>query len=308
MHSAHSRSGRRVSVRVGRRLLLIVCLTNCGLGCGGERRAPDSVPTAARRVAALTCSAVDVFGVLGAMDAVVAVEEDCPLPEAAGKFRIRNDDLAGRNRAFNVEALLGVSPDAVVAKRDLAPALEPLHVRLVWSPAPPVIDAVPEYVMSLARLVGKEDAGRAACATFAEDMARVRARCEGLRRVRVYYESTDAGRSAGRQSVAHAMIELCGGLNIAGDLLKGDVRLSTEAIVRADPEVIVLGPFAESETAVAGRAGFDRTTAVRRGRLYRIPKENRRMLLTTPRAPAAAEQMLLPWLDEARGAATGAPR
>jgi ABC-type hemin transport system substrate-binding protein len=114
------------------------------------------------------------------MDAVVAVEEDCPLPEAAGKFRIRNDDLAGRNRAFNVEALLGVSPDAVVAKRDLAAALEPLHVRLVWSPAPPVIDAVPDYVMSLARLVGKEDAGRAACATFAADMARVRSRCEGL--------------------------------------------------------------------------------------------------------------------------------
>ena len=135
--------------------------------------------------------------------------------------------------------------------------------------------------------------------------ASLRARTAKLPRVSVYYEGTGVGGTVGSRSIIHAMIELAGGHSIGGDVPKALVSMTPEAIFAADPDVIVLGAFADTVDVVKTRPGWDRLRAVREGRVFQIPVERRAVTLGTPRCVDACESMLLPWLHPELAAPTG---
>lgn len=248
-----------------------------------------------RRIVALTCNATDVLTVLGALDRVIAVEEDCPAPGTEDKIKIRNDDRAGKAKALNVEAILALRPDLVIAKSSLRELLAPLGVRVLWSPPALNLETMPDFVREVARVIGEAERGERVLACMRVKMDALRLATRGVQRVRVYYEGTGLGRSAGRRSVMHAMIELAGGRNVAEDVDRPGVVLTNEAILAADPEVIVLSPFADPTEEIVRRPGWENLSAVRSGRVHRIPLERRYVMLSTPRCVDGCEEFLLPW-------------
>jgi iron complex transport system substrate-binding protein len=112
----------------------------------------------------------------------------------------------------------------------------------------------------------------------------------------VYYEAGKPGRTAGRGTVVDDMIRLAGGVNVAGEAPLANPVLSSEAIVAADPEVIVLSPWSDSPEEVAQRPGWDRTTAVRTGRVHRVPERERALQYPSPACVEGCASMLVPWL------------
>lgn len=260
---------------------------------GADSRAPVAPP---QRIAALTCAAVDVLDALGALDRVVAVEEDCPAPGTDGKLKIRNDDLAGRRGAFNLESLLDARPDAIVAKPDLRPALRDLPVRTLWAPTGGRYEDVEPFTLEVGALIGDVEGARRLIADMRERERAIRASTAALPRTRVYFESAAAGATSGARSVIDAMIRLAGGANLAGAEDSAGTTVSAESVLAFDPEVIVLGPFAEPEAVVAARPGWSRLTAVRTGRIHRLPAEDRRVLLASPRCVDGCAKFLVPWL------------
>jgi iron complex transport system substrate-binding protein len=287
-------------MRLAAALLVLVCATAAAGGCSpaSERSSAPPGPAAAipSRIVVLSCGAVDVLTALGELDRVVAVEEDCPAPGTEGKVKIRNDDHPGQVHIVNVESVLALHPDAVIAKDELRPALEGRGVRVVWSPDSVNMDNLAGFVADVGALVGAKDRAAALLGTMRAKEDSIRARAAGLPRVRVYFETTGLGRTVGRGHVMDQMIALAGGTNIAGEDPKANVVLNAEAILAADPDVIVLGAFADKPEEVLARPGWSRLAAVRNGRVHQVPLERRYVTLGTPRCVDGCEEMLLPWL------------
>jgi iron complex transport system substrate-binding protein len=253
----------------------------------------------------LNCSATDVLVALEAMDRVIAVEEDCPSCGTEGKILIRNDDHMGKSKPLSVEAVLALRPDAVLTRPSLHDLFASCGVRVLSTAVRADLTTLPEYVRAIAAMVGKEAQGELVLRTMQERQAAIQARCAGLAKVSVYYETTGLGQTAGRRSVVHAMLELAGGVNLGADIEGNGGRLSNEAIVAADPEVILLSPFADPTEAVVQRPGWRTLRAVRAGRVHRVPLEHRYLGLASPRCVDACATYLVPWLHPELAAATG---
>lgn len=287
---------------LSRRLLgaLALLATSCG---APESPLPADGP--ARRVVCLVCAATDVFAALGALDRLVGIEEDCPCEGTDAIFKVRNEDHPGKVTALNVESVLALRPDAVLAKPDLRPALEHRGLRVVYTADALTWETIPDLVGKVGGLLGRvADANALLDAMHAKEAA-LRARTAGLARVSVYYEANGIGGSVGSRSIVHAMIELAGGRSIAGDVAKPTVALTPEVIFAADPDVIVLGPFTDAPDVVRARPGWERLRAVRSGRVHQIPVARRVVTLATPRCVEGCESMLLPWLHPELGSGTG---
>ncbi len=271
----------------------------------GERApaAPGTGP--AHRIVSLTCAGTDVFAALGALDRVVAVEEDCPCEGTERIEKVRNEDHPGKVTAINVESVLALRPDAVLAKPDLRAAFEGRGLRVVYTLPEITYENVPDLVRKVGDLLGRPTDAEALLDRMRTKEAALRARTRDLPRVSVYYEGTGVGGSVGSKSIIHAMIGLAGGRSIAGDVARPSVSLTPEAIFAADPDVIVLGAFADAPEVVKARPGWDRLRAVRTGRVFQIPVARRAVGLGTPRCVDGCEEMLLPWLHPEAASAPG---
>ncbi len=272
--------------------------------CGApEAPVTDSGP--ARRVVCLTCAGTDVFAALGALDRLVAIEEDCPCEGTDAIAKVRNEDHPGKVTALNVESVLAMRPDAVLAKPDLRPALDGRGLRVVYTLPAITYENIPDLVGKIGALLDRRADADALLERMRAKAEALRARTQGLPRVTVYYEVSGVGGSVGSSSIIHAMIALAGGRSIAGDVPKASVSLTPEAIFAADPDVIVLGAFTDAVDVVKARPGWDRLRAVREGRVFQIPVERRAVTLGTPRCVDACETMLLPWLHPELAAPAG---
>lgn len=286
-----------------RRLLAWPVLAAALQACGPPRAPLSTQPP--RRIVSLVCAATDVFRALGALDRVVAVEDDCPGSDVGDKARILNQDHAGRLAALNVEAVLALQPDAIVAKPDLEPVLRDRGVRLLVTPEVLGWESLPDLVRQVGDLLDRRADAEALLSAMREQERALRARTERLPKVRVYYETTGPGRTVGVASIMDAMIRLAGGQSIAGAQPGATAILTAEAVLAADPEVIVLGAFADPPEVVARRPGWDRLSAVRGARVHQLRMDDRIVSLATPRCVEACARLLLPWLHPEASAAAG---
>jgi iron complex transport system substrate-binding protein len=104
--------------------------------------------------------------------------------------------------------------------------------------------------------------------------------------------------------VIHDMIVLAGGENIAGNVDLANPVLTAEAIVAANPQVIVLSPWCDSPEEIARRPGWASIAAVRDGRVHRIPEADRKVQYPSPSCVDGCASLLVPWLHPEL---TGAP-
>lgn len=277
-------------------VIAVLALAACSERADGPAPAAPAPGAAPTRIVALTCGAVDVITALGEIDRIVAVEEDCPAPGTEGKVKIRNEDQPGRVQAINVESVIALRPDAVIAKPDVRQALDGRGLRILWSPQTVTMANLPDFVADIGSLLRVERKARELLDRMRATESRIRGRTASLPRVKVYYETTGAGRTVGGPHIVTEMIRLAGGENVAGGEPLPSVTMNAEAILAADPDVIVLSCFADPPEAVKARPGWDRIKAVREGRIHRIPAERRYVSLGTPRCVDGCEEMFLPWL------------
>jgi len=281
-------------VRITAAVFALAALGACSRAA--DAPAPAAAAKTPHRIVALTCAAVDVINTLGELDRVIAVEEDCPAPGTEKKVRIRNDDHPGRLQAINVESVIALAPDLVIAQPALKAPLEGRGLTILWAPPFVTMRNLDAFVTDVGRALGVEGRAKEVLERMREKEARIAALTASATPVRVYYETTGLGWTVGKGPVMTDMIRLAGGVSIAAEIDKPNVTLNAEAILAADPEVIVLGAFADPVEQVVARPGWDKLSAVRNGRIHRIPVDRRYVMLGTPRCVDGCEELLLPWL------------
>lgn len=217
----------------------------------------------ARRIVSLAPHLTEQLFAIGAGDLIVGTTDFADFPEAAKSL-----PRVARAHSVDLERVSATRPDLV----------------LVWGSGfpPATVDAVrrlgvPTFVSEPARLADIATSlerlgaltGRSperAAADFNAKLAALRDRYRGRREVRVFYQVwNDPLMTLGGRHVVSEGIALCGGRNVFAGLAPIAPRVSTEAVLAADPEVIVTAePGARPSGALAMWQRFERITAVRR--------------------------------------------
>jgi len=223
----------------------------------------------ARRIVSLAPHLTEQLFAIGAGDLIVGTTDFADFPEAAkGLPRV------ARAHSVDLERVSAARPDLV----------------LVWGSGfpPATVDAVrrlgvPTFVSEPARLADIATSlerlgaltGRSperAAAAFNAKLAALRDRYRGRREVRVFYQVwNDPLMTLGGRHVVSEGIALCGGRNVFADLAPIAPRVSTEAVLATDPEVIVTAePGARPSDALAMWQRFGRISAVKRNLLVTL--------------------------------------
>ncbi len=224
------------------------------------------------RVIALAPSHAEVMYALGVENRLAAVNEWSDYPPAARS----KPQIHGVHPSL--EQIVALQPDLILlwGRGDLLARFEASGIPVLVL-APRNLEGVYRNVELLGSVMDVPERARRVTMAMRARAAAVRARVAGARRPRVFYEvdATDPVRpfTVGPTSFIHELLELAGGVNVAAAAKGVWPQISLEQILKADPEIIILGHEVamnnpQTPEMVMHRPGWDRVTAVRRGSIH----------------------------------------
>jgi iron complex transport system substrate-binding protein len=250
------------------------------------------LPAPPRRIVAIFASNVELLAAVGALDAIVGVEDFTRFPPQVAAL-----PKVGGRLGFSAEAIARLQPDLVVMTpaRNAAHALTEPMAR-IGVPVLVVTHRDLAQVLGNLRLLGaatgREAEGDALVRRLEARLAAVAARLAGRAPVPVFLETSSTGRGAFgtvRPGTYTAdALALAGGASVFSSLsASGPAQVSGEAILRADPDVYLLAGRPDQLAEVAGRTGFAGLRAVRDSRLHLVSRAQ--FLIPGPRVVEGVE-------------------
>ncbi len=229
-----------------------------------------TLTSAPKRIVALAPSFVEVLFAIGAGGSVVAVDENSDYPPAAASL----PKLSGFQPS--VEGIAERQPDLVLIVYDpggLQDALRGLHIPVLLLPSPDSLQGVYDQIKVLGRATGHRQEAASLVTTTWKGLEALQSRLAGVAQgPRVYHEVDNTYFSAGPGSFINDIYGVLWAQNIAAATGQAFPQLSAEAIIAANPEVIILADedAGESPQTVAARPGWGEISAVKQGRVYAI--------------------------------------
>jgi iron complex transport system substrate-binding protein len=230
-----------------------------------------TVPKRPERIVSIGPSNTEFLFALGAGDRVVGVDDFSDEPAAATKL----DKVGGVK--VSLEKVVSLRPDLVLSVKFSDGTIE--RIAATGVPVlvvdPQGLGDVARTAILLGRAIGAD--GEALAAQIDRQVQTVKfAVAKASSKPRVFHEvdASDPAKpfTVGPGSYIHDLIDIAGGINVAAGTGSAYPQLSLEELVRADPEVIVLGDADYGTTAeqVAARSGWSGMTAVRTKRVFGI--------------------------------------
>lgn len=226
------------------------------------------------RIVSLSPSATETLFALGAGDQVIAVDEESDHPAD-----VPTTDLSSYQP--NVEAIVGYRPDLVVlpasVPRDVPTGLRRVGVTVVAEPAPANLDDAYAQMRELGVVTGHPAEGRRLAHEVRAEVERLIAAAPSGRGLDFFHELDPDLYSAGSRNFIGRIYQRLGLENVADPAARRAgtpyPQMSSEAVVAADPDLIVLADTEccdQSPAEVARRPGWDRVSAVRTGAVVAI--------------------------------------
>ena len=252
----------------------------------------------AERIVSLAPHISEIFFALGAGGQLVGVDEYSDYPAEAGAVT-RVSNYAGAN----YEQIVALRSDLVVGwqsgngEKMVAP-LRALGIPVVMVEARR-LDDIPATVEQLAALAGRETAGAALAGELRERLVALRARYAGAAPVRFFYQIWNDPLITynGEHLISSALAE-CGGINIFSAAAPLVPYVSAEAVLVANPEVMIsAGSSPDDNASLAAWRRWSTLAAVAGGHLYGISAD-----LTARHGPRFIDgvEKLCELLDRAR--------
>jgi len=193
----------------------------------------------ALRVVSLAPSVTELLFAAGGGGQVVGAVNYSDYPEAAKRI-----PRIGSNREIDMELLMSLKPDLIVAWRHNSSERQIDMVRRLGIPVflsdPQSLDGIPDAVLRLGQLLGTEAAAKSTATQLREQLAGLRTRYAGRAPVRVFYQVWDKPlyTLSGKHILTDAM-KLCGGENVFDKLTVTAPIVSIESVLQANPEAII---------------------------------------------------------------------
>ena len=249
-------------------------LAVCALQVSDDIGRTVTLERPAQRIVSLAPHATELLFAAGAGNSVVGVVGGSDHPPEATKL-----PLLGDAQSLDVESIVALQPDLAVAWKSGNPAqqIEQL-IRFgipVFYSEPRILEDIATSLERLGRLAGSYAPASAAAQRFRTEARRLMERHSLASPVRVFYEIWHQPlMTVGGRHLINQLIGLCGGQNIFAEL---DVLVATvdrEAVLLADPEVIIgSGSTAQRPPWLDQWLDWPQLYAVKHGHLYFIPPD-----------------------------------
>ncbi len=224
-----------------------------------------TVPSPISSVVITCCGgAAHELAALGVSDRVVAQPTQCTserlytvVPE------YRSDTDVGSFDAVNVEEILKLNPDIVIGSyyaekgNSLIEETGIPVVRVLTGRAG--VERLKEEFRMLGTVFGKEERAERLIAYWDKTLSEIESRVADIpeeERKRVYYMSSKPLQTEGHGAWGDDMIRAAGGVNVAGgieqEVIRGGYQISTEDLVKWDPEVIYVQSNMKDYSSPAG--------------------------------------------------------
>ncbi|MCW9007805.1 cobalamin-binding protein [uncultured Marinobacter sp.] len=227
----------------------------------------------AQRIVSLSPGATELLFSAGAGEKVVAVSAWSDYPPEA-----ENLPQVGDSNRLDLEAIVSLAPDLVVAwvdgnSRSQLERLSDLGISVFWL-APRTFDDIAAAVSDLALLTGSPDLGNERAEAFRAEIVKLKAQYADARPVKVFYQIWDQPlMTVNRDELISKAITLCGGVNVFGGLPRLVPRISREAVLEANPEVIITAGSSDDRQWLEAWREFPGLAAVAAGNLFLEPPD-----------------------------------
>ncbi len=228
----------------------------------------------AERIVSLAPHATELLFAAGAGERVVGVVHHSDHPPAAADL-----PKVGGYDAIDMERVVALEPDLVIAwhSGNGAETVERLREigLTVYASEPRRLEDIPKALEAFGRLAGTHETASAAAGAFDERLAALRQRYGERPPIAVFYQIWKGPlMTVNDHHLIGRVIELCGGHNVFGELRPLIPRLSREAVLAADPEVIIAsGMGVERPEWLNDWRDWPALRAVHRGNLFHIPPD-----------------------------------
>jgi iron complex transport system substrate-binding protein len=222
------------------------------------------------KIASLDAAHTEVLYAIGAANQVAAVDNYSDCPAAASSLP--------KVDSFNIslEAITAQNPDLVVlgftAQPDIVAGLQGAGIKVLTLPSPSSINGVYDDIELLGRVTGHPGDADTLVTSMSHEVEDVGTRVSGKTPPNVYHEVDNTYYSAGPDSFIDDLYKTLGAKNIAQSSGEAYPQLSAEAIIAANPDIIILADedSGESATTVAARPGWSVIKAVQEHRVYAV--------------------------------------
>ena len=252
----------------------------------------------AQRIVSLAPSLTELIYSAGAGENLVGVVEHSDFPAAAKALPI-----VGRFDLLDIERILELDPDLVVAWQTGNPRSSVNQLRqlglTVYVAEPRSLAAIPSHIERLAVLVGKELSDLKVIYDFQQKLEALNSKYRHQSPVTIFYQVWDRPLiTAGGNELINDIITLCGGRNIFANIRRVAPKVSREAVLKRNPEVIIAsGMDIERPEWLDDWLRWPSLKAVANKNLFFVPPDL--LQRHTPRALLGAAQ-ICDQLDQAR--------
>ncbi len=228
----------------------------------------------AERIVSLAPHVTETLCEAGAGDRIVATVNHSDYPPAAADI----PRIGGYDRV-NIESILDLDPDLVIGwesgnAQGQLERLRELGLTLYVS-EPRELGTIAESLERFGRLAGTRDTASEAARDYRERLAALRERYADREPIDVFYQIwNDPLMTINDDHLISDVIRGCGGTNVFRDLQKIAPRVSTEAVVMRDPQVIIASGMGEERPEwLDNWKQWSELRAVANGDLYFIPPQ-----------------------------------
>lgn len=244
------------------------------LGVVDSSGARVTLKAPAQRIISLAPHTTELLFSAGAGERIVATVDYSDYPEAAKRI-----PRIGDYTRFDLEAVVAQRPDLIVGWKsgNNAATLEKLQ-RLgipVFLSEPRQLDAIADEVDALAILAGTTDTARPLTTAWRKRLNELRQRHRNSTPVTVFYEIWNQPlMTVNGEHIISDVMTLCGGSNVFAQLPALAAQVSVEAVLAADPQVIIASGMGEEHPEwLDDWRRWSGMKAVKDNHLYFIPPD-----------------------------------
>jgi iron complex transport system substrate-binding protein len=233
-----------------------------------------TLPRPAQRIISLAPHITELLFAAGAGGSVIAAVDYSNFPRAANSL-----PRIGSSVALDFERIALLKPDLAIAWGSGNPPGQVAQLRRLGIPVfvnePQQLADIPASLRRFGQLAGSLPVADEAAGIFEQRQAELTKRYAGRRLVTAFYEIWNQPlMTVGGPHLISAAMAMCGGRNAFAALSQLAASVELEAVLRADPDVIIASGMGEERPEwLDDWHRWKNMKAVRRGQLFFVPPD-----------------------------------
>jgi len=243
----------------------------------------------AKRIISLAPHATELLFSAGAIDQIVGTVNYSDYPEAAKKI----PRIGGYNK-FDLESILAKKPDLIVAwsggnSNDQLKKIKQLGIKVFIS-EPKKFTDIPNNILNMGKFLGTDTAANATARKFLTQLERLKKQFPKTTAINIFYQVWNQPlMTISDDHLIGQVIQFCSGKNIFGKLNVISPRVSIEAVIEKNPDVIIAGMTKNRTNWLPEWHKWSVINAVKNNHVYGINADL--LVRQTPRILQGTEKM-----------------